>query len=417
MVTVRNKNATTHQPLKCISKSQGGTMLRVLGAARKREVKATQNLSIIVLFFMLCWMPLYTINCIKAFCPDCYIPPMMTFIFIILSHLNSAVNPLLYAYHLKDFRAALQSIICNMLGIKMTAQQSDINYRFSIHSQKRITNLFDKRVSSLQQPRKYIGILKYIYITFVDHKLFNFSFPDSPVWLRQQAQSDLVAAAAVTSESPPPVSAQNPNGSDIKIWQILQVSTETNFTIHQNDELSNNVQRGGNGGSENVCDYTFNYDYLDMVEHHKTNVSTALLLSPSNLSRSAVPSDELQQPVVVVARLSSVVLTKTYSDPNIRRRCCEENAVAPRLTHENRLVSSLSDVNSHLQLIERRNKKIFTDFGQRNNNEVVINRNFAELNMAAVKSLPCQKSQFSFSSSDADAAAAIHRDDVSLCAS
>uniref|UniRef100_A0A1B0GIX6 G-protein coupled receptors family 1 profile domain-containing protein n=1 Tax=Lutzomyia longipalpis TaxID=7200 RepID=A0A1B0GIX6_LUTLO len=106
--TLRNAN---HQPT-----GGGGTMLRVLGAAQKREVKATQNLSIIVLFFMICWIPLYTVNCIKAFCQDCNVPPMMTFTFIILSHVNSAVNPILYAYHLRDFRAALKSLLLKMLG-------------------------------------------------------------------------------------------------------------------------------------------------------------------------------------------------------------------------------------------------------------------------------------------------------------
>lgn len=170
--------------LKCISKSHGGgTMLRVLGAARKREVKATQNLSIIVLFFMVCWLPLYTQNCIVAFCPECYIPPKITLVFIVLSHLNSAVNPLLYAYHLKDFRAALQSLICNMLGIKI--QQADINYRFSHHSQNRITTLFDKRNSSLQ-PKKYIGRLSCIrnsltmIIIFYLLKIHQFGFDSRP---------------------------------------------------------------------------------------------------------------------------------------------------------------------------------------------------------------------------------------------
>ncbi|XP_046391197.1 adenosine receptor A2a [Ischnura elegans] len=87
-----------------------GTMLRMLGAAQRREVKATQNLAIIVLFFILCWIPLYTINCVKAFCPACSVEGALTDFCIILSHLNSALNPLLYAYHLRDFRAALRAI-------------------------------------------------------------------------------------------------------------------------------------------------------------------------------------------------------------------------------------------------------------------------------------------------------------------
>ncbi|XP_063222141.1 adenosine receptor A2b [Bacillus rossius redtenbacheri] len=102
----------------CFSRHVGGagTMLRVLGAARKREVKATQNLSIIVLFFIICWVPLYTINFIQALCRSCHVDETVTNMGIILSHLNSAGNPLLYAYHLRDFRAALKHFLCGLLG-------------------------------------------------------------------------------------------------------------------------------------------------------------------------------------------------------------------------------------------------------------------------------------------------------------
>lgn len=147
-----------HKPtLMSMTRSQGGTMLRVLGAARKREVKATQNLSVIVLFFMICWLPLYTINCIKAFCHDCEIPAWLTLFLIILSHLNSAMNPLLYAYHLKDFRAALKSLICRVFGVKV--EQEEINYRFSVHSQNRLASRMEKmRGAAGQQPKIYIGM-------------------------------------------------------------------------------------------------------------------------------------------------------------------------------------------------------------------------------------------------------------------
>ncbi|XP_076653753.1 adenosine receptor A2b isoform X1 [Halictus rubicundus] len=92
-----------------------GPMLRLLGAARKREVKATQNLSRIVIFFIICWFPLYTINCVMAFCPRCKVNDILMNFCIILSHLNSAGNPLLYAYHLKDFRAALKNFMWRLL--------------------------------------------------------------------------------------------------------------------------------------------------------------------------------------------------------------------------------------------------------------------------------------------------------------
>jgi hypothetical protein len=104
----------------------GATMLRMLGPVQKREVKATQNLSIIVLFFIICWIPLYTINCVMAFCQDCIIPLELTNFCIILSHANSAVNPLLYAYHLRDFRAALKSLLCCLFGNKGDSAGNDL---------------------------------------------------------------------------------------------------------------------------------------------------------------------------------------------------------------------------------------------------------------------------------------------------
>ncbi|OAD53737.1 Adenosine receptor A2b [Eufriesea mexicana] len=104
-----------------------GTMLRLLGAARKREVKATQNLSRIVIFFIICWFPLYTINCIMAFCQKCRVHDVLMNFCIILSHLNSAGNPLIYAYHLKDFRAALKNFMWNLLFPQNDVKSSAIS--------------------------------------------------------------------------------------------------------------------------------------------------------------------------------------------------------------------------------------------------------------------------------------------------
>lgn len=118
--------------------NHGGTMLRVLGAARKREIKATQNLSIIVLFFMICWLPLYTINCIQAFCRSCDVHPKLTLLCIILTHLNSAVNPILYAYHLKDFRLALKNFVLRLMGFEVSQQPMDTTHRYSMASQSRL---------------------------------------------------------------------------------------------------------------------------------------------------------------------------------------------------------------------------------------------------------------------------------------
>ncbi len=79
----------------------------------RREVKKAQKLFIIVVFFMLCWIPLYTSNTVQAFCSDCKPPPsILVDLLIILSHANSAGSPFLYAFHMKDFREALRRLFC-----------------------------------------------------------------------------------------------------------------------------------------------------------------------------------------------------------------------------------------------------------------------------------------------------------------
>ncbi|KAG7307498.1 hypothetical protein JYU34_007697 [Plutella xylostella] len=152
----------------------GGTMLRVLGAAQKREVKATQNLAIIVFFFIICWIPLYTINAINAFRPELDIPNLLTDFCIILSHLNSAINPLLYAYHLKDFRNALKRLICSMFGrgVPMPAA-------YRPPAPMRRTAL--ERCNALRErPKVYVN---------------------SPVWMRQR-EAEMAAARAARPPAP-----------------------------------------------------------------------------------------------------------------------------------------------------------------------------------------------------------------------
>lgn len=65
----------------------------------------------IVIFFMVCWLPLNIIKSIKILCVTCNVPDNLITFGIILTHFNSAVNPLMYAYHLRDFRHAILILI------------------------------------------------------------------------------------------------------------------------------------------------------------------------------------------------------------------------------------------------------------------------------------------------------------------
>uniref|UniRef100_A0A8C2J4X8 Adenosine A2a receptor n=1 Tax=Cyprinus carpio TaxID=7962 RepID=A0A8C2J4X8_CYPCA len=78
----------------------------------QREVHAAKSLAIIVGLFAVCWLPLHIINCFTLFCPQCGRPQdWVMYLAIMLSHANSAVNPFIYAYRIRDFRHTFRRII------------------------------------------------------------------------------------------------------------------------------------------------------------------------------------------------------------------------------------------------------------------------------------------------------------------
>ncbi|XP_019763060.1 D(1)-like dopamine receptor isoform X2 [Dendroctonus ponderosae] len=150
-IVIMNPDKTGNS--KCKNLSSGG-MIRMLGVQQRNEVKSTQNLAIIVLFFMICWIPLYTINCIIAFYEDFHVNSTFMLSCIILSHLNSAGNPLLYAYHLKDFRAALKNFFCNLLGIQQECcEPYPARYASANYSHFKL-QLRDSSRAALEYPKK-----------------------------------------------------------------------------------------------------------------------------------------------------------------------------------------------------------------------------------------------------------------------
>lgn len=315
---------------------QGGTMLRVLGAAQKREVKATQNLSIIVLFFIICWMPLYTINCIKAFCPDCYIHEKMTFFAIILSHLNSAVNPLLYAYHLRDFRAALKTFIMKMVGID-APPQPELNYRLSMASQaqQRLQSI-EKRVSL--QPRIYI---------------------DSPIWLRSQQQAELrngtgnAINCSLSTINQTVAAIASVNGdTNREMWRIVEVPSaaeETSKNIIENNSLDglslifksykSRISSEDSGCKAKVND---DEDDDDVFIQNDTQISTHYFPTELPFFVDSVADDTISLPPTIIPPLAA----SESSDTSLQS-CCSYN-----------LKNSRDDLQNSLFLVENDKKKI-----------------------------------------------------------
>ncbi|XP_049447999.1 adenosine receptor A2b isoform X1 [Epinephelus fuscoguttatus] len=77
----------------------------------QKEIRAAKSLSIIVGLFAICWLPVHILNCLTLFYKELYKPPLVMYVAIILSHANSAVNPIIYAYRIQDFRNTFRKIL------------------------------------------------------------------------------------------------------------------------------------------------------------------------------------------------------------------------------------------------------------------------------------------------------------------
>ncbi|XP_054899480.1 LOW QUALITY PROTEIN: adenosine receptor A2b [Poeciliopsis prolifica] len=77
----------------------------------QKEIRAAKSLSIIVGLFTLCWLPVHILNCLTLFYGDLKKPVFVMYVAIILSHANSAINPIIYAYRIQDFRSTFRKIL------------------------------------------------------------------------------------------------------------------------------------------------------------------------------------------------------------------------------------------------------------------------------------------------------------------
>ncbi|XP_030586006.1 adenosine receptor A1-like isoform X2 [Archocentrus centrarchus] len=83
----------------------------------RKELKLAKSLALVVFLFAVCWLPIHIMNCITLFCPECT-PQFASKVGIFMSHVNSALNPLVYAFRMKHFRATLIQIIRRSMACK-----------------------------------------------------------------------------------------------------------------------------------------------------------------------------------------------------------------------------------------------------------------------------------------------------------
>ncbi|XP_025891912.1 adenosine receptor A3-like [Nothoprocta perdicaria] len=84
--------------------SQGSNSVRAAGTFYGREFRTAKSLALVLFLFAISWLPLCIINCVSYFYPNWPIPQHWIYLGILLSHANSAMNPILYACRIKKFK-------------------------------------------------------------------------------------------------------------------------------------------------------------------------------------------------------------------------------------------------------------------------------------------------------------------------
>ncbi|XP_067166648.1 adenosine receptor A3-like [Apteryx mantelli] len=81
------------------------------GTAYGKEYKMAKYLALVLFLFAVSWLPLGVLNCVSFFCPTCPIPGSLMYLGILLSHANSAMNPIIYAFRIKKFKETYAFIL------------------------------------------------------------------------------------------------------------------------------------------------------------------------------------------------------------------------------------------------------------------------------------------------------------------
>ncbi|TSK18063.1 Somatostatin receptor type 5 [Bagarius yarrelli] len=85
-----------------------------VGRRRRSERKVTRMVVVIVVAFVLCWLPFYMINIINliSILPENSVMVGVYFFSVILTYANSCANPVLYGFLSDNFRQSFRKVLC-----------------------------------------------------------------------------------------------------------------------------------------------------------------------------------------------------------------------------------------------------------------------------------------------------------------
>lgn len=118
-----------------------------------KERRLAHSLALVLALFAVSWFPLHILNTLTYY-TSVSVPPLLFHIGVLLSHANSAVNPIVYAFKIPKIKIAYKNILKKLTGSKENPDQisqtldnnissnSNSNVRYSVkNSQKDKTNI------------------------------------------------------------------------------------------------------------------------------------------------------------------------------------------------------------------------------------------------------------------------------------
>ncbi len=91
---------------------------------KQKEHKLASSLVLVLALFIVCWLPLHMIQSITYYNQSIHVPPMALYFGILLSHANSMVNPVVYAFKIPKIKREYRKIWRRVIGQQ---QQADTN--------------------------------------------------------------------------------------------------------------------------------------------------------------------------------------------------------------------------------------------------------------------------------------------------
>ncbi|NXP03091.1 AA3R protein, partial [Thinocorus orbignyianus] len=90
---------------------QGTTNVRGAGGFYGQEFRTAKSLALVLFLFAISWLPLCITNLVSYLHPELQIPKPLIYLGILLSHANSAMNPVVYACKIKKFKTTYLLIL------------------------------------------------------------------------------------------------------------------------------------------------------------------------------------------------------------------------------------------------------------------------------------------------------------------